>query len=287
MTSQTKSAFPTDRKKFIFSLLPFLVFGGIMFLVKLMEITAGISLAAWGLRPRIPVRLAGIFSFPFLHDDWLHLFSNLVPFAILTTLIYNLFPRLSGKILLFTFVLSGFWTWCFARPGTIIGASGWVYALLGFLLAAGFSRVNRQTMVIAGGLAFLYGGMVYGLVPVQPRISWEAHLMGLLAGISGAIYWYRDLAEEKTADHAQSVRPARPETDPPYPYWLYNSAHVLDAGGQVIHPDDLIWENGRPVIRPKEQTAENQVPIQAKEQIPASQNHTGRPDSGFWYVSVS
>jgi membrane associated rhomboid family serine protease len=287
MSSQTKSATQTERKKFIFSLLPFMVFGGMMLLIKLAESLAGLSMASWGLRPRVPIRLPGIFSFPFLHDDWLHLFSNLVPFAILTTLIYNLFPRLSGKILLFTFVLSGFWTWCFARPGTIIGASGWVYALLGFLLSAGFSRVSRQTMVIAGGLAFLYGGMVYGLVPIQPRISWEAHLMGLLAGISAAVYWHKDLAAENQKDTRRSLVPDRPETEPPYPYWLYPAPHVLDASGRVIHPDDLIWENDRPSLKPKPENTENESSEPDSEPVPIPQNHTGRPDFGTWYVSVS
>jgi membrane associated rhomboid family serine protease len=288
MTSQTKSATQIVRKKFIFSLLPFFVLGGLMFSIKLIEQITDSSLSPWGLKPRIPMRLAGIISYPFLHADWFHLFSNLVPFSILTVLIYNLFPRFFGKIMVFTFFLSGFWTWCFARPGTIIGASGWVYALLGFLLAAGFSKVNRQTMVIAGGLAFLYGGMVYGLVPSQPRISWEAHLMGLLAGISGAFYWHKDLAAEKTILDVPKINKVKNDTEPPYPYWLYNSAHVLDASGQVIHPDDLIWENGKPFLKPKEETKEQEAEtIKAKEQIPAPQNNTGRPNSGYWYVTVS
>lgn len=250
----------------------------------------------YGLKPRVPIRLYGIVTFPFLHADWLHLFSNLVPFLFLSVLITNLFPRFFWKIFLLTFFLSGFWTWCFARNGTVIGASGWVYALLGFLLMAGFSRSSRNTMVIAGGLAFLYGGMVEGLVPYRSGISWEGHLMGLLSGIVGAIYWRKEI---KSAEI--SGLPIRPKSiqeidyEPPYPYWLSNEAHFIGPDRRIIPPQDIYWENGKPRLKTTEEkqteldgdkTAEEQNSGKSPPGTPTI-HHTGNPFTGYWQINQS
>jgi len=271
--------------------VPGLLVAFIILLVKLAEVGFGISLASYGLRPRLPEALPGIISFPFIHADWLHLFSNLVPFIFLSVLIFNLFPRLSFKIYLFTFGLSGFWTWCFARPGIVIGASGWVYALLGFILVAGFSRMSRKTMVVAGGLAFLYGGMVEGLVPYRPHVSWEGHLMGLLAGALAAVYWRRELKKEEEAAMPQQRNP-EPEPEPPYPYWLYDGPHVVDRHRRVIHPDELIWENGRPFFKPKEEITSESAVAETVAERPTEEDLPAQPGTttytqGMWTITLT
>ncbi|HRH34425.1 MAG TPA: rhomboid family intramembrane serine protease [Catalimonadaceae bacterium] len=292
-SNSTLSASQVVKKGFLYSLLPSLLFSTIMILVKVTEVVSQTSLARYGLKPRIPLKLYGIITFPFLHGDWLHLFSNLLPFIFLSTLIVNLFPRIFPKIFLLTFFLSGFWTWCFARDGTVIGASGWVYSLLGFLLVAGFSKSSRKTMVIAGGLAFLYGGMVEGLVPYRPHISWEGHLMGLVAGIVAAIYWRKEIkASDLNPINDRKIMPAGPEQPPPYPFWLYNEAHLIDAQRRIIHPDDVVWENGRPFLKPAEMeevnpdeaTPESDPKIKSEQGsgIQPVRHHTGGPATGFW-----
>ena len=46
-------------------------------------------------------------------------------------------------------------------------------------------------MTVSGVIILLYGGMIYGIFPemVESNISWEAHLMGALAGIMLAIFF--------------------------------------------------------------------------------------------------
>lgn len=282
------------QRQFILSLVPGLFFAGLMTLVKLTETLGDFSLASYGLKPRQSFGLFKIFSFPFLHSDWGHLFSNILPLVFFITLICNLFPRLFWKVMLFTFGLSGFWTWCFARPGTVIGASGWVYALLGFLLWAGFGRVSRKMMVIAGGLAFLYGGMVYGLVPIQPNISWEGHLMGLFAGFLAAFYWRRELKDLSLPGEEHVAKSLEPDVEPSYPYWLYPFPHVLDHNRQLVHPDELIWVNGQPRLKPKEVDVQEENLPEGSESEPgenctpfASNTHSSaNPLSGLWHVNV-
>lgn len=258
-----------------------------MFLIKLAEVWTDISLSSFGLRPRVPLKLYGILTFPFLHADWLHLFSNLLPFIFFTTLIVNLFPRFYFKVGLLTFLLSGFWTWCFARDGLVIGASGWVYALLGFLLIAGFSRSSRKTMIIAGGLAFLYGGMVQGLLPVRPNISWEGHLMGLLAGIVAAFYWRKEIKQSEIPLQPKQTSPSNPEREPPYPFWLFNEPHIIGPDRRILSPDEIEWENGIPRIKNKEEETPPSVPDQETPQQPPKINHTGNPLTGYWQINQS
>ncbi len=36
-------------------------------------------------------------------------------------------------------------------------------------------------------VAFLYGSMVWGVLPIQPGVSWESHLAGGLIGLALAV----------------------------------------------------------------------------------------------------
>ena len=284
--SPEKPALKMAANHFLYSMAPAGIAAFLMILVLFMEWAGEFSLAAWGLRPRELRGIPGILFFPFLHANALHLASNLFPFVLLSTLVYNTLREIFWKVWTFTFLLSGIWTWCFARPGIVIGASAWVYALLGLFLVAGFLRMGRKVMVSAGGLAFLYGGMVYGLLPVKAGISWEGHLMGLFAGALAAVYWRKELKESETESSFKPKTDNYVHKEPPYPYWMYNGPHVLDAQRNVIHPDDLIWENGRPYIKPQEEAiAENQ---QETEPIPPIENLKPKGfNNGGWYISVS
>src|SRR5690606_19405749 len=70
-----------------------------------------------------------------------------------------------------------------------IGASGIVYGLVAFLFFSGLFRKDTRSIAIALIVIFLYGGMFYGIIPSDPRISWESHLMGSFTGIFCAFYF--------------------------------------------------------------------------------------------------
>jgi membrane associated rhomboid family serine protease len=76
----------------------------------------------------------------------------------------------------------------FARGEFVhVGASGVVYALIGFLVAAGLISQRRGPMVIMLVVILFYGSAVWGLFPLQAEVSWDGHLSGVVAG--GLIAW--------------------------------------------------------------------------------------------------
>jgi membrane associated rhomboid family serine protease len=46
-------------------------------------------------------------------------------------------------------------------------------------------------MAISMFVVFLYGGMIWGIFPMQDHISWEGHLSGGFAGLILA-YWFKE-----------------------------------------------------------------------------------------------
>ena len=81
-------------------------------------------------------------------------------------------------------------TWLVSPPGTVtIGASVLAFGWLVYLLLIGiFSRTLWQVLV-AVGLLVLYGGVLLGVLPGQPGISWQGHLFGAIGGALAAWYW--------------------------------------------------------------------------------------------------
>ncbi|MCD7930716.1 MAG: rhomboid family intramembrane serine protease [Tannerellaceae bacterium] len=79
-------------------------------------------------------------------------------------------------------LLSGFLTWCIGREAWHIGASGIIYALASYLFFSGFFSRYIPLIIISILIAFLYGGLVWGLLPLFSYVSWEGHLSGAIAG---------------------------------------------------------------------------------------------------------
>ena len=77
--------------------------------------------------------------------------------------------------------------WLMARGANHIGASGLIYGQVAFLIASGWFRKNLKSVIIAVLIGFIYGGMVWGILPNQPGVSWEGHLFGAVSGVVASI----------------------------------------------------------------------------------------------------
>jgi membrane associated rhomboid family serine protease len=135
--------------------------------------------------------LLGILTSPWVHDDLGHLFGNSGPLFIFGAAILYFYRKSALKALTVIWLLTGTLVWVLAEPGTnIIGSSGIVYGLAGFLFFSGIFRREPISMALSLIIALIYGGMVWGVLPLKQDISWESHLFGAFTGI-GMAWYYR------------------------------------------------------------------------------------------------
>ncbi len=144
-----------------------------------------------GIFPRTAHGITGIFTSPFLHGDFGHLFANTFPFFVLMTAVLYFYRPIALRVLLLLYILPGLWVWVISLRGPHIGASGVVYGLAFFLFFSGVFRKHLVALTVALVVAFFYGGMVWGVLPTDPNISWEGHLLGAIAGVVSA-YFFKD-----------------------------------------------------------------------------------------------
>lgn len=162
----------------------------LMWGIKIYEYYTGIGLYTWGLKPRSLSHIYGIITMPFLHGDWNHLWSNTPAFMVLSTLTYWTYKKIYFQVSLIILILGGFWTWIIGSDNIHIGASCMIYGYAAFLFFAGIFSKNFRLMALSALIVFLYGSLIWGVFPLQPKVSWEGHLSGGAAGLFAA-YAYR------------------------------------------------------------------------------------------------
>ncbi|WP_448854649.1 rhomboid family intramembrane serine protease [Corynebacterium frankenforstense] len=144
----------------------------------------GGNLVALGIHPLDPSSLWHIATAPVLHADFSHLTSNSVPGAIFAFLVGLSGRRAFWEVTAFVVVVGGAGTWFFGGVGTNhIGASMLVYGWLVYLLIRGI--FNRSLGQIALGVVLFisYSGLLWGVLPGTPGMSWQAHLFGAIGGV--------------------------------------------------------------------------------------------------------
>lgn len=175
-----------DSSFFGSSVVPFR-FVFLMWAVFYLELVFSVPFSVFGIEPRTTIGLVGIITAPFIHGDYLHLISNSIPLLFLGFVLYFFYPRIGGVVFLRSFFWTNFLVWLFARPANHIGASGLVYGLAFFLIFFGIFRRDFVSIFISIVVLVSYGSVFYGVLPSDPRISWESHLAGALVGIYTAI----------------------------------------------------------------------------------------------------
>lgn len=158
-----------------------------LWLVTVSEKTLGLSFHWLGVYPRSLKGLPGIFLSPFIHSGFSHLLANSVPLLVMSAGIIYFYRSLSYRVFLIIWIASGICLWVGGRPSYHIGASGLVYGMASFLFFSGIIRRDPRLAAISLVIVFLYGGMIWGVFPLWPTISWEGHLFGGISGLACAI----------------------------------------------------------------------------------------------------
>ena len=172
----------------------------IIFLVFVVERLFMTSFVSAGILPRTISGLKGILFSPFIHADWSHLISNLSAFPVLLGMLTLVYRRNYVIIFASLYVMTGLLVWLFARPAYHIGVSGVIYALASFLFFGGIMSKRIGAIAISLIIIFLYGGMVWGILPSQPHVSWESHALGAVAGFVCGLIFVKDHPKKEPKD---------------------------------------------------------------------------------------
>lgn len=159
----------------------------LLWAIKLGELALGKNLVAFGVYPLRAEGLVGILLAPLIHGSVAHLLANSAPLLVLGTALMYGYPRAAPWVLGTLYLGASLGVWLFARPAFHLGASGLGFGLLTFVFAQGVLRWDRRAIALALAVFLLYGGMIWGIFPTAPNISFEYHLCGALLGVVLAV----------------------------------------------------------------------------------------------------
>jgi membrane associated rhomboid family serine protease len=199
-------------------------FVALLWLVHLMHWGLDLDPRPFGLRPREALGLVGIVTAPLVHSDFAHLVANSVPLAALGAAMLFLYPHSSLRVLPAVYFGTGALVWTFGRGSVHLGASGLVYGLVSYVFFAGLLRRDRRAVAASLLVVLTYGSLAWGVLPIDPRTSWETHLAAAVIGLALALalrrldipprkrYSWED--EVETDDGEAAVNPALPQIGP-------------------------------------------------------------------------
>ena len=162
-----------------------------MVVVHLLNMASRGALLGYGILPRSPDHWYQVLTAPFVHGSTAHLANNLIGLSVFGVLVALRSTRLFlwGSLLIILF--SGALVWLVGREASHVGASGWVFGLWSLCIALGVFDRRPASILLAGLVIVFYGGMIYGVLPGDPRVSFESHLAGAAAGVVTAYAYVR------------------------------------------------------------------------------------------------
>jgi membrane associated rhomboid family serine protease len=165
------------------------LFVALLYLIEAVDTVLGNRLDTNGVLPREADGVDGVIWAPLLHSGWEHLAANTVPL-----LVFGFLILLAGlarwlAVTAVVWVVGGVGVWLTAPENTLhLGASVLAFGWLAYLLVRGFFSRSPGQVAIGLVLLFLYGGVLWGVLPGQPGISWQGHLFGAVGGVLAA-WW--------------------------------------------------------------------------------------------------
>jgi membrane associated rhomboid family serine protease len=159
----------------------------LLWLIHLMNWAADLDPWPFGVRPREWSGVLGIVTAPLVHSDFAHLLANSLPLATVGAAMLFLYPRSTMRVLPAVYLGPGVLVWVFGRGSVHLGASGIVYGLVSYVFVAGLLRRDRRAIAASLLVAFMYGSLAWGVLPIEPGVSWETHVSAAVIGVSLAL----------------------------------------------------------------------------------------------------
>lgn len=207
-----------DFSRFRASIVVSVLFVLTLWIVKALELISGNPFYKFGLLPRKLLGIKGILLAPLIHSDFNHLINNSISIFILLVALVYFYKDLWYKIFFQSWFLSGIMVWVGARQNYHIGCSGLVYALASFIFFSGVFRKNTNLMAVSLLVVFLYGGMIWGVLPIFQKISWEYHLFGGITGMVLSITYRNEGPSPQKYEWAEGIEDENDEEK----YWIEN-----------------------------------------------------------------
>jgi membrane associated rhomboid family serine protease len=208
-------------------------FVGFVWLIDLSDWALDLQSANFGVRPRSASGLPGILLAPLLHLDFAHLLANTPPLLALGTAMLYLYPSAVPIVLPSIWIGPGIVVWLFGRDSVHIGASGLVYGLAAYIFVAGLLRRDRRAIAASLLICFVYGALVWGVLPIKYGMSWETHLAAAVIGaILALLLRRRDIPPRRRYAYEDE-----PDVDPFDGEWDASGTRgdSVAHGGEAVH----------------------------------------------------
>lgn len=164
---------------------------GLLWLINGINWMTGSKLNRFGIIPRRPRGLLGIFLAPILHQNFNHLFFNSLPLFFLGIFAMSLNLTMFYWATIIIIGLGGMGVWLIGRYGNHIGASALIAGYFGYVLAFAYQEPTFTTFFCAAIAFYYFGGILLSLFPTNETTSWEGHLSGFLAGLVAMYFLVR------------------------------------------------------------------------------------------------
>ncbi|HEY8625442.1 MAG TPA: rhomboid family intramembrane serine protease [Solirubrobacteraceae bacterium] len=164
----------------------------LMWIIEVINTLDHNGLNSDGLYPRNFEHLWGIFTAPFLHASFAHLFDNTIPLVFM------------GVI-----VVGGLGTWLISPANEItVGASGVVFGYAAYLLTRGIFNRSLLELLTGAVVGIVFGGALLASLVPHYGISWQGHACGAVGGVVAAWVLARDRGAQGRAKSGAGGLPA-------------------------------------------------------------------------------
>lgn len=164
-------------------------FVALLWAIEVVDAVSSRDLDAYGVRPRDDDGLVGVALAPLLHAGWDHLSGNTVPVLVLAFLVLVSGTGRGLAVTAVIWLVGGLGVWLTAPAYSIhLGASVLVFGWLVYLMVRGIFTRSAGEIILGIVLFLAYGGLLLGVLPGQPGVSWQGHLFGAVGGGLAAVW---------------------------------------------------------------------------------------------------